>query len=67
MNDWKRVSDKLPPEGREVETKIDDARGVRNVQTLIRRGRLWWTDSIYVYYTPTHWRYLTTTSGEGAT
>ena len=38
-------------------TKIDDGRGVRNEQRLILRGRLWFfdDDSMYVYYTPTHW------------
>ncbi len=47
------------PEGVEVETKIDDADGCRNVQTLIRQGNLWWTSDMkmYVYYRPTHWRY----------
>jgi hypothetical protein len=39
-------------------TKIDDERGVRNEQTLKRQGRLWFypDDSMYVYYTPTHWK-----------
>lgn len=37
--------------------KIDDARGVRNQQTLKRQGNLWYfpDDAMYVYYTPTHW------------
>lgn len=45
------------PEGEIVMTRIDDGRGVRNEQPLIRQGRLWFvTDrSMYVYYTPTHW------------
>ena len=46
-----------PPEGIKVETKIDDQNGVRNVQVLKRSGRLWFDDGVYVYYTPTHWRY----------
>lgn len=48
------------PEGKVVVTKIDDGRGVRNVQTLKREGRLWWfpNGAMYVYYTPTHWRPL---------
>lgn len=47
------------PEGVEVLTKIDGANGVRNVQTLVRRGNLWFfaDGSMYVYYTPTHWRW----------
>lgn len=48
------------PEGEVVETKIDDGKGVRNVGTLKRRGNLWWfpDGSMYVYYTPTHYRAL---------
>jgi hypothetical protein len=53
---WVSTADTLPPEGEAVLTKIDDDRGVRNEQTLIRRGHLWFTDDMYVYYTPTHWR-----------
>lgn len=45
------------PEGMVVETKIDDAQGVRNVQTLKRDGNLWFMpEGMYVYYTPTHYR-----------
>lgn len=46
------------PEGEIVETKIDDADGVRNVQPLRRSGSLWFVPdgSAYVYYRPTHWR-----------
>lgn len=46
------------PEGRLIKTKISDERGDRNVQRLVRQGRLWFTDltcNVYVYYTPTHW------------
>jgi hypothetical protein len=55
---WNIASQVLAPEGVEVETKIHDKDGERNVQTLRRRGRLWWIPdgSMYVYYTPTHWR-----------
>lgn len=54
--EWQDVSS--APEGVVVDTKIDDEQGARNVQTLRRRGRLWWfPDGImYVYYEPTHWR-----------
>lgn len=47
------------PEGVALETKIDDEQGVRNEAKLKRKGRLWFTPdgSMYVYYTPTHWRY----------
>jgi len=56
---WVAVADRLPDEGVAVETKIDDANGERNAQPLTRRGRMWWTPdgAMYVYYTPTHWRY----------
>lgn len=57
---WTKTAVQLPPEGVEVNTKVDDALGVRNVQTLVRRGRLWFfpDDSMYVYYEPTHWKLL---------
>lgn len=55
---WIPVNQELPDDGIEVMTKIDDANGVRNVQPLKRQGNLWFfpDSSIYVYYTPTHWR-----------
>ena len=60
MNDkqWIKCSDKLPPQDTVVETKIDDALGVRNEQRLQMHGRLWFYPdmSMYVYYEPTHWR-----------
>jgi len=48
------------PENEVVMTLISDEQGIRNEQTLKRRGRLWWfpDGSMYVYYTPTHWRKL---------
>jgi hypothetical protein len=55
---WIKVADELPPEGVEVDTKIDDADGTRNEQSLKRKGSLWFFPdmSMYVYYSPTHWR-----------
>jgi len=55
--EWTACCDQLPAERRTVLTKIDDVRGIRNVQTLTRRGNLWWfpDGSMYVYYKPTHW------------
>lgn len=55
---WNKVSEKLPPEGLVVDTKIDDEKGVRNETRLYRQGRLWFfpDGSMYVYYTPTHWK-----------
>lgn len=61
MREWIKCSDRLPPVGIVVETKIDDRRGVRNQTTLKlmpQCGRLWFfpNGKMYVYYTPTHWR-----------
>lgn len=60
-NDFEWLSASLiPPEqGLVVMTKIDDEKGARNEQLLKRRGRLWFfpDDSMYVYYTPTHWKH----------
>ena len=51
-------AEELPPEGETVMTKIDDGKGVLNEQPLKRQGRLWFypDGSMYVYYTPTHWK-----------
>jgi len=59
MTEWKTID--TAPEGVEVETKIDDKSGVRNISCLTRHGRLWWICEgnkrvMYVYYAPTHWR-----------
>jgi hypothetical protein len=58
QNDWIENRFCLPPDGQIVQTKIDDDRGERNVQDLKRIGALWFMPdgSMYVYYTPTHWR-----------
>lgn len=55
---WTKVSEQLPEEGVVVDTKIDDDYGIRNERKLKRQGRLWVVEdgSMYVYYTPTHWR-----------
>jgi hypothetical protein len=57
MQDWRDIQ--TAPEGVPVETMIYDHRGERNVQVLVREKRLWWTEDrkMYVYYTPTHWRF----------
>jgi hypothetical protein len=57
---WILVRDRLPPLDTPVMTKIDDANGVRNEQTLLLYRNLWWfkDKSMYVYYEPTHWRPL---------
>jgi len=55
---WISVKERLPDNGLEVETKIDDTKGVRNIGNLVRQNNLWFFPgmSMYVYYTPTHWR-----------
>lgn len=55
---WFKTSEKLPPENIVVETKIHDEKGWRNDAKLKRKGNLWFLPdgSMYVYYTPTHWR-----------
>lgn len=55
---WNKTAEQLPETGIPVHTKIDDEDGCRNEQPLMRQGKLWYfTDgSMYVYYTPTHWR-----------
>ena len=58
MEKWIRVNEQLPCDHMIVETKIDDKLGIRNVCNLIRIKNLWYLEnmSMYVYYTPTHWR-----------
>lgn len=56
---WRKTSEELPEDGIYVETKIDDENGCRNQTMLRRQGNLWFLASgMYVYYTPTHWKYL---------
>lgn len=54
--EWHEI--KLAPANEIVETKIDDEHGARNQALLKRQGSLWFfaDGSMYVYYTPTHWR-----------
>lgn len=56
---WKRIIENQPPKNMIVMTKVDDELGVRNEQKLKFDGKLWYTNdgSMYVYHTPTHWRY----------
>ena len=61
--EWISVEDRLPPEGKVVLTKIDRGNTVTNEQKLIRNNRLYFFEdmSMYVYYTPTHWKPMTPT------
>jgi hypothetical protein len=58
--EWIEVAKLLPENEVVVMTKIDDTKGIRNEQPMYRKGGLWFVQdgSMYVYYTPTHWRYL---------
>lgn len=58
MSEWNWEKIDSAPEGEVVETMISDIGGERNKQPLKRQGRLWFfpDGSMYVYYTPTHWR-----------
>lgn len=55
---WIPCKERLPEKNKVVMTKIDDADGVRNEQELKLLKNLWWfpDGSMYVYYTPTHWK-----------
>jgi len=57
MKEWISIKKRLPEDGVEVNTKIDNEHGIRNLTTLKRSGNLWFfpDHSMYVYYTPTHW------------
>lgn len=58
--EWIKTTEELPPENLIVETKIDDEKGCRSQQKLYRYKNLWFLadGSMYVYYMPTHWRYI---------
>ena len=55
MSEWQPIE--TAPEGEVVMTAIIDGEQ-RNTADLVRKGRLWFFPdmSMYVYYTPTHWR-----------
>lgn len=58
-NNWTALKFLRPKENIIVETKIDDNKGERNIAKLKRFSNgLWFLpdDSMYVYYSPTHWR-----------
>ena len=63
-NPWRPLSYFNQPEkGVLVDTKIHDENGCRNETRLKRdgqNGNLWFVadGSMYVYYVPTHWRYI---------
>lgn len=58
MSTWINCLNKLPDENIVVDTIIKDHNGERNHAKLKRQKNLWFfpDGSMYVYYTPTHWR-----------
>jgi hypothetical protein len=67
QQEWRRIDS--APNDVTIETKIDDGHGIRNQQSLkLVGGRLWFypDGSMYVYYTPTHWRPLSLNLPKGA-
>lgn len=56
--EWNRTDIILPEEGKIIDTKVEDFSGGHNFQKLKLVGKLWFEPdgSMYVYYTPTHWR-----------
>lgn len=61
---WISTNSSIPFSGEVVDTKIDDGDSKRNETRLKREGNLWFfpDGSMYVYYKPTHWKYLDTDS-----
>lgn len=57
-DNWEAITETRPAQGVAVLTKIDGAGGPRNTQVLVRTGNLWFFPdmSMYVYYTPTHFK-----------
>jgi hypothetical protein len=55
---WIKTIVELPPKNTVVMTKIDYGHGVSNEQELKLVNTLWFfpDGSMYVYYTPTHWK-----------
>lgn len=66
ISEWIKCSDTLPPEMQEVETKINDAQGERNLAVLSYHRTQWWTPDFarFVYENPTHWRKALKTNRE---
>lgn len=52
---WKEI-DKNTPENVELTTAIIENGEERNIEKLTKRGNLWWSGGMYIYYTPTHYK-----------
>lgn len=64
-NNWMPVREIRPMSGREVQVLTPGG----DVRRLVFDGDLWWLPdrSMYVYFTPTHWRHLSTPAPAGLT
>jgi hypothetical protein len=60
---WRKIE--FAPLNTSVMTKVDDHNGCRNEKIMVKRNNLWWAGDIYVYYEPTHFRYLTEEEKQG--
>lgn len=52
--------DKDTPKGIPLDTLVCDENSICNIQPLIHHRGLWFLNnmSMYVYYTPTHWKHI---------
>lgn len=57
MSEWTRTDWRLPPSGATVEVVTPGG----DQRVLVYESDLWWLpdQSMYVYFTPTHWRSVT--------
>ena len=57
--DWIKVSEQLPPNNINIETKIDGNNAEEDTRELYFCNENWYgSGGSYVYNKPTHWRYL---------
>jgi hypothetical protein len=58
MSYTKIIHPEFVPQNVPLLTCIIQDGNIRNEQTLVKQGNLWWTPdmSMYVYYSPTHYK-----------
>lgn len=56
LETWKPIN--TAPSDMLIMTAIIDCNGERNVKKMTKQGNLWFSGGMYVYYTPTHWKYM---------
>jgi hypothetical protein len=64
MSNWKNVASFPPLEHTVVKTCIIDGDGIRREALLQRKGSAWFSADMkfMMYYRPTHWKLVDTTS-----